>query len=212
MGLGGYSFCEYDSIAKENSLYQQAFRELATRIILKCTNDWFPKLTPQQACGYLTPKSGEQFGRVPILPALFDDHGGTQMAHWRQTLDTAGHQILISGTEDGNVLPEDFKVGWLGLAFPNKNQHITEIRFQIGDRKYGRINLEEMRAYNKPALIFEKGLIINEKQSFELYGYVEGPIPNQPPFIVGLYQRIVMLGSAYYEVIDKVLGDCGAAL
>jgi len=100
----------------------------------------------------------------------------------------------------------------MGLAFPNKEQHITEIKFQIGDRKYGRINLEEMHAYNKPVIIFEDGFILDEEESFELYAYVEGPLPNQLPFIQGVYQRVVMIGAAYFKVISKVLGNCGAVI
>ena len=212
MGQGGYIFAEWASVSKENPLFRQAFIELEARAIKACTDKWFPKKTQIEACGYLTPVSGEQFGRSSILPALFDGHDDVQLVHWRQTLDTAGPQTLISGTRTGNVIPEDFKVAWIGLAFPNKNQHITEIKWQAGDRKYGRLNLEEMLGYNKPAIVFEKGIILNEKESFELYGYVEGPIPDQAPFIVGLYQRIVMLGAAYYKVKDKLLGNCGAAI
>lgn len=109
-------------------------------------------------------------------------------------------------------MPEGFKIAWAGLAFPNKQQHITEIKWQIGDRKFGRINIEELKGYNKPAIIFEEGYIINEEESFDLYGYVEGPIAVSEPFIAGLYQRIVMLGAAYFDVVSKVLGTCGAAI
>ena len=183
------------------------FLELENDLILKCDADW------HRSFGFLTPDAG-QYGRTTILPALFDGFDAAQMAHWRQTITSTGHQTLISGAKTGNTIPEDFKVGWLGLAFPNKNQHITEIKFQIGDRKYGRIDLEEMHGYNKPAIIFEEGFAIDEEQSFELYGYVEGPIP----VILGgpdtpcIYQRIVMLGAAYYKHIDKVLGAPGAAI
>lgn len=118
-------------------------------------------------------------------------------------------------------MPEDWKTGWLGLAFPNKNQHITEIRFQIGDRKYGRINLEEMHLYNKPAIIFEEPFIIDEDTSFHLYGYFEGPIPESPfsptLSIEGVdtyvqHQRVVMLGMANYKMVDRALGNTGATI
>jgi len=135
------------------------------------------------------------------------------------------HDTLIQGNRTGETMPEDWKVGWLGLAFPNKNQHITEIRFQIGDRKYGRINLEEMRIYNKPAIIFEEPFIIDEETSFHLYGYFEGEIPVSPfsPTVTHTvnevehehycaYQRIVMLGQANYKMVDRALGNTGAAI
>jgi len=219
MGQGGFIFVEWDSIQKQYPDFQRAFAELEARTAQKCTTDWFPKKTVQQAYGYLTPLSGEQFGRTSILPALFDPnpatYGGGQFgataavagfavppAYWRQQFTTTGHQILIQGCRSGETLPEDFKVAWAGIAFPNKNQQISEIKWQIGDRKYGRVNIEEMHSYNKPAIIFEEGFVLNEESSFELYGYVEQAD----------YQRIVLLGAAFYKIIDKVLGTPGSVI
>lgn len=206
MGQGMYIFCEWDSVQKEFPRFRKAVAELESSLIEKCIGDWKPK-----TFGFLTPESG-QFGRTSILPALFDDNAGAQMVHWRQTITTAGHRTLIAGAGAGNVIPEEFKVAWIGLAFPNKEQHITEIKWQIGDRKYGRINLEEMRSFNKPALVFEDGFLIDEEQAFELYGYVEGPIPTDHQGNSRLFQRMVMLGASYYKIIDKVLGNTGAAI
>jgi len=225
MGQGSYVICEWDSVAKEFPNFQQAFRSLEAQLITKCLGDWAPK-----TFGSLTPNAG-QFGRTTILPALFDT--GSSTAHtvagvgqqfgsglgavpaptdWRQLFIVAGDQELLRGAHAGDTIPEDFKVAWMGLAFPNQQQHITEIKFQIGDRKFGRINLEEMLAYNKPAIIFEEGFIIDEEQSFHLWGYVEGPIPTHHDGWVGVRQRIVPIGAAYYKVIDKVLGNCGAII
>lgn len=199
MGMGSYILCELDSVQKEFPDFQRALANLEAEAIAKCNADWKPRTF--NLARPLTPGTKE-YGRTTILPALFDDNTGTQMVHWRQYFSSTGHQTLITGTRAGNVIPEDFKVAWIGLAFPNKNMQISEIKFQIGDRKYGRINLEELRSYNKPALIFEKGFIIDEETAFELYGYVENAD----------YQRIVMLGSSYFKIIDKVLGNPGAAI
>jgi len=232
MGQGGYIFCEWDSVENQAPQYQQVFARLENEMIAKCNSEWSPK-----TFGYLTPGSG-QYGRTSILPEMFDPnpntYGGASFganaaaatyslppAYWRQAFSSTGHQTLIQGNGTGETLPEDWKVGWIGLAFPNKNQHITEIRFQIGDRKYGRINLEQMHIYNKPAIIFEEPFIIDEETSFHLYGYFEGPIP-ESPFSPNLtvagattyvqYQRIVMLGEAMYKTVDRALGNCGAAI
>jgi len=211
MGQGSYVIAELDSVQEDNPEFQQALRNLDLHMIQKCNMDWSPRTF--NLAKTLSPGTDE-YGRTTIIPALFDDINGTQMATWRQTLlsTQTGHQTLITGTRTGNTLPEDFKVGWIGLAFPNKQHHITEVKWQIGDRKFGRINLEEMRLYNKPAIIFSEGQVIDEEESFHLYGYVDGPIPNQAPFITGVYQRIVMLGTAYFKVISKLLGNCGAAI
>lgn len=213
MGQGGYIFCEMDSIQKTYPQFNAAIRELEGRVLTKCTNDWFPKLTPQQV--YAKLKSEEDpFGRTTILPALFDDHSGNPMnsATWRQLFTVAGHQMIIQGNRTGESLPENFKIAWYGLAFPNKEQHLTEIKWHLSNRKYGRINLEEMHLYNKPAIVFEEGLIIDEETSFELSGFIKGPIPTAHDGNVGQYQSIVMLGAAYFDKIDKVLGNCGAAI
>lgn len=234
MGQGSYVICELDSIQKEYPDFQRAIMSLENDAILKCTNDWFPKLTPDAVFAKLRAKE-ESFGRITILPALFADwwdgttkaqavsvplnslqlggiFGGSPVGTWRQLITASGNMVLLHGAREGDTIAEDFKVAWIGLAFPNKQQHITEIKFQIGDRKYGRINLEEMLVYNKPALIFEEGYMINEEESFELYGYVRGPIPTHHDGFVGIHQRIVPLGAAYYRVKDKILGQCGAAI
>jgi hypothetical protein len=187
-------------------------------MISKCNAEWAPKTF--NLAKTLSP--GDGYGRTTILPALFDDHFGFPMdstrpitiggGTWRQLFTTAGHQTVIAGVGAGNTIPEDFKVAWIGLAFPNKNQHITELKWQIGDRKYGRIDIEEMKGYNKPAFIFEEGFVIDEEQSFELYGFVEGPIPTHHDGYVGVHQRIVMLGAAYFKIIDKVLGNPGSPI
>ena len=209
MGQGSYVLAEWDSVQAENSVFQRALATLDQKVIGKCNADWSPQSFNLRKT--LSP-GDNQYGRTTILPELFHDHSGADMAHWRQLFTTAGHQTLIAGNGGGNTIPEDFKVAWAGLAFPNKQQHITEIKWQIGDRKYGRVNIEEIKSYNKPAIIFEEGFILDEEESFDLYGYVEGPIAISAPFITGLYQRIVMLGAAYFKRVSKVLGTCGAVI
>jgi len=206
MGQGGYVFCEWDSVAKEFPDYQRAFADLEAKVIELCNDRW------RKTFGGLAP-GAEQYGASAGYQ--------TPPTYWRQAFTQTGNQTLIQGCRSGETLPEDFNVAWIGLAFPNKNQHITEIRWQTSDRKYVRLNIEEMHAYNKPAIIFEEGFPLKEEQAFELYGYFDGPIPSgicDPTVTVDsvathcVYQRIVMLGSAYYRIVDKVLGTPGAAI
>jgi len=213
MGQGSYVICELDSIYKENSYFQQSLANLETAMINKCSTEWRPR-----SFGSLTPTQ-DQFGRTTILPGIFGDHTGlaplAPLITWRQLFTTAGHQLLMTGGRIGFTIPEDVKVAWAGIALPNKNQHLTEIKYQIGDRKFGRIDLEELHLYNKPALIFEEGYILDEEESFDLWGYIEGPIPVFHDDAVlnrswGVYQRIILLGAAYYKFYDKVGGACGA--
>jgi hypothetical protein len=201
IGQGSYIFCEWDSVQKEWPRFQRAFADLESRVIEKCNADWHPK-----TFGYLTPNE-KQYGRTSILPRLFLGFGNAELPHWRQKITASGNQLLLRGRETGNVIPEDFKVAWIGLAFPNKQLNITELKWQISDAKYGRINIEELQSYNKPAIIFEEGFILNEEESFELYGYVEEASETNP-----VYQRIVPLGASYFKVITKVVGDPGALI
>ncbi len=196
--------------------FRNAFMDLETKMITKCNTDWHPK-----TFGGLS-LSGNQYGRTTIMPELFDDHAALPMdstrsillggATFRQLFTTAGDQTLMAGRGAGNTIPEDFKIALMGFAFPNQNQHITEIKMQIGDRKYGRIDLEEIHMYDQPAIIFEEGFEINEEESFELYGFVEGPIPEAIGHYIGVWQRIVPIGAAYFKYYDKVGGITGAPI
>lgn len=82
----------------------------------------------------------------------------------------------------------------------------------IGDRKYTRISLDEMLIMDTPAIIFEEGLVLDEEESFELFGYVEGPIPTQIGNFTGIYQRIVPIGAMYFQYYNKVGGFTGTAV
>lgn len=227
MGQGGFVICEWDSVIKENSVFQQAMRSLDEQMIAKCNMDWKPRSF--NSAKALSGDSGF-YGRTTILPALFDGRndaqtlvplttaggGGSPVATYRQRFTaastTTANTVLLQGVGAGETIPEDFKIAWAGLAFPNKNQHITEIKYQIGDRKYGRINIEEMQCYNKPALIFEEGYILDEEESFHLYGYVEGPVPAFHDGWSGIFQRVVPLGASYYKIVSKVLGVVGTTI
>lgn len=212
MGQGGFIFCEWDSVKKEFPDYQRALQNLEVLAIQKYETKWKTKF------GGLTPPEGN-WGRTSILPALFDPnpacYGGGAFGrtaavagftipprYWRQRFITKGNQVILQGCGSGETIPEDYAVAWMGLAFPNKQQLISELQWQTSDRKFVRVNIEEIESYNKPALIFEEGFMLNELQAFHLNGYLKE---------VG-YQRVVMLGKTLFSVIDKVLGNPGDAI
>ena len=191
---------------KEFPNFQNAFKNLESKLINRCNLDWSPR-----SFGGLN-LSGDQYGRTTILPELFDDHSASPMTTFRQLFTSSGNQTLMSGVNAGSTIPKDFKLALMGFGFPNQNQHITEIKMQIGDRKFGRIDLEEMHQYDCPAIIFEEGYEVNEEEAFDLYGYVEGPIPTALGGYVGIWQRIVPIGAAYFKFYDRVGGNTGAAI
>ena len=209
MGLGDYVIAEWKSTQKLDTNYQMTLRRKEDEFIALLEKNWGKTFSRG-----LTPKGDNQFTRTTIMPELFDDHGGTPMTTWRQAFTSIGHMTIINGVGAGNIIPEDWGVLWTGLAFPNKNQHLTEIKMQIGDRKYGRINLEEMHQYDVPILIFEEPFAIEEETAFDLYGYIEGELPHNGPggALDTLYQRIVMTGCAFPKMIDRALGAVGAAI
>jgi len=193
---GGYVLCEYDSVKKEFPEFQATMKALEDKLIAKAEADWAPL-----KYGGFTPAAG-QFGRTSIIPALFADIGGTRLTTWKQWFTATGHRMILRGVGAGNTIPEDFKVGVVGIAFLDKAIRVSEIKMQISDKKLPRINLEEAFSYNKPAIIFEEGYILDEEAVFELYAYIltQGP------------QRIKLIGFQLNRVRDKLFTDTGAAL
>jgi len=112
------------------------------------------------------------------------------MVTWNQWLTLTAAQIaagggqntIMTGSGTGGIILEDYKVGIAGLAFLDKAIRISEIKMQISDKKLPRINIEEALAYNKPAIIFENGYILDEETGFDLYAYctTEGPARVMP--------------------------------
>jgi hypothetical protein len=218
MGQGGYVICEWDSIAREYPQFQQAFQQCEQLAINSCNLSWAPRrFNTQHTFG-----GGEgEYGRTTILPGLFMDHNLvalTGMATWRQAFTSAflaANPIqftLMAGVGAGNTIPEGTKVALMGFAFPNKQQHITEIKMQIGDRKYGRINLEQMLIMNKPAIILEEGIVLEEEEAFDLYAHMDTTGITQIGNWTTIYQRVVPIGALYYQYYQKVGGIVGSTV
>jgi hypothetical protein len=200
-----YVICEYEKVKQVFPEFDIMMANLHTSLIAKASSDWDP-LT----FGGLNPTSG-QFGETTILPPLFNDITNTQMVTWRQLFtplnviaSLAGTaQGLLTGSGTAGTIPEDYMVGFAGICFLDKAIKVTEIKLQIGDRKIGRINLEEAMTYNKPCVVLEQGLTMNEKEGFELYGYIQAQG----------YQRIKPIGFQLNKVPNKVqVTHCGQAL
>ena len=167
---GGYIITELASVKENFPEFQRMMESLHQGLISKANADWAPK-----TFGGMAPNSS-QFGETTIIPALFRGDAQTaaasgQLATWSQYLGTTGHRTILTGANTGNIY-EDYIIGLAGFAFLDKSINISEIKFQISDRKIGRINLEEAFAYENPAIIFEEGLILNEETGFTLYAYV----------------------------------------
>ena len=198
-----YIICEYEKVKANFPEFKATMEALSTQLKAQCAADWLPK-----TFGGLTPSAG-QFGETTILPALFRNQTDSALAPpagnkttWNQTLtlsDTerqlgGAQKTIMTGSGTGGILLEDYKVGLAGLVFLDKAIRISEIKMQISDRKLPRINIEEALAYNKPAIVFETGYILDEETGFDLYAYVttQGP------------QRIKLLGLQMNRVPNRL--------
>jgi hypothetical protein len=200
-----YVICEYEKVKQNFPEFGTMMQNLRNSLIAEASSKWAP-LT----FGGLNPRSG-QFGETTILPPLFTDINGTQMVTWKQNF-TAVHVIgsllgtaqgLIFGSGTAGTIPEDYMVGLAGICFLDKAIKVSEIKLQIGDRKIGRINLEEAMVYNKPCVVLEEGLTLDEEEGFELYGYIQAQGD----------QRIKLLGLQLNRVPNKTqVTHCGQAL
>jgi len=194
----GFVISEYEKVKQEFPEFQASMAKLEADLTSLATRDWNP-LT----YGGIYPKSG-QFGKSTIMPELFYGFGqvAPTLVTWTSYAAAVGHQGLMSGANAMNIY-EDYKIGLAGLAFLDKTQRVTEIKLQIGDKKLPRINLEESFVYNKPAVIFETGLIVDESTEFDLHGYVE---------CIGPY-KICPLGIQMNRVPNKMQSSqTGSAL
>ena len=199
MGVGGYVLCEYEAVKQEFPEFNAVMEALHSSLIAKAEADWAPlKFDREQP---LSPRNG-MFGETTIIPALFNDITGTRMVTWEQWFNATGSQTIMTGAAPGGTIYEDYKIGLIGLVFLDKAIRISEIKMQIGDKKLPRINIEEAFGYNKPAIVFEQGFILDEETGFDLYAYVltQGP------------QRIKLLGFQLNRVKDKLFTNTGSAL
>jgi hypothetical protein len=191
--MTSYVICEYGKVKQEFPEFKATMDSLKANLVSLAAKDWgipAEKFTLKQ--GHMT----------TITPALFADNSGSRMSTWKQEFTSTGHQTIMTGAAMGGTIYEDYKVGLAGLVFLDKAIRVSEIKMQISDRKLPRINIEEAFAYDKPAIVFEEGYVLDEETGFDLYAYVlsQGP------------QRIKLLGLQLNRVKDKVLTDPGAAL
>ena len=206
---GGYVLCEYDKVKEYFPEFNAMMEALEATLVAKARADWSPlKFTPPG----IYPKSGE-FGKTTVMPELFQ--GGifptgtplTTLTDWNAYIGSAmtvpGHNTLLQGSASSAMIFEDYMIGLAGIAFLDKVQRVSEIKMQVGDRKLPRINVEECMAYNKPAIIFEDGYVLDEEESFHLYGYAlsHGPL------------RLKLLGLQLHRVPNKLqTTNTGAAI
>ena len=199
MASVGYILCEYDSIKEEFGEFADVRDALHSSMIASANADWAPKTH-----GGFKPTGDKQYGETTILPAIMRDINNVRLSTWRQTFGAAqtGAQTIMSGV-NGGLIPRDYKMGFLGLAFLSKCIRITEIRWQVSETKGPRVNIEEVMSYNKPAIVLEHGMELDENEGFDLYAFVECPGQTE----------IMPLGMQLNKIPNKTqVTNCGAAI
>lgn len=216
---GDFVICEYESVKQEFPEFYNVMATLRNNLIAKGEKDWGltwagrRKVAEAAARGVTLSLPGPgldvdvergEFGETTIIPSLFS---GLMAAYqpfvtWEQWFNAVGSRIIMTGANTGGTIYEDYKIGICGLVFLDKAIRISEIKMQISDKKLPRINIEEVLAYNKPAICLEEGYILDEKVAFELIANVvcQGP------------QGIKLLGFQINKVKDKLLTATGSAL
>jgi len=122
----------------------------------------------------------KQYGMTSALPKFFGSTT-THLKTFRQNLGSANEWQSIFDL----TVQEDIIIGMMGVAITSPTVNITELRAEISDKKYPRINIEEMQSYERPAIMFKQGLIGVEEEAFKLRGYKTA----------AGYQRVVPIGS-----------------
>jgi len=215
---GGFVICEYEKVKEEFPEFVNVTSTLRSKLIDKARKDWGMEFAGSRRVGeaakylgvnnFSAPGPGldvhygeGEFGETTIIPASFRNIANTTLVTWNQWLTATGSNIIMSGANGGNIY-KDYKIGIAGLAFLDKAIRISEFKMQISDKKIPRVNIEEAFGYNKPAVIFEEGYILDEQTGFDLTAYVLSRGP----------QRIKLIGEMVYKVKDKMLTNTGAAL
>jgi len=207
-----FVFCEFDKLKLQYTEFQESMQRLEEKMIADSEAVWAPL-----KFGWFALERTDQFGRTTWLPQHMADEAGdvldslhtntqwgrnTFRQYFTSTSPAAAtipgwKTILQGGGVPIGVTPEDVRFAWAGLAFPNKSLYITKIRFEIGDKRFPIVDIEELHNYNKPALLFEEGFIIPEESHFLLRGWFE----------TSGYQRVVPLGFEMYRRRDTVITE-----
>jgi len=184
----GYVVAEFGKVKKEFPEFEVASEQLKNQAIARAREIW-----SGYEFGEMYPKE-KQFGITTLLPKFLYGYSGTVLTTYRQRFGSSGWQDIFNKT-----IAEDIIIGAMGFAIPDPSINISELRMEISDVKFPRINIEEMRCYDKPAIIFKQGWIAEEEKAFKLRGYIE---------TAKVYQRVIpVAGFVLYKKKDDVISE-----
>lgn len=154
MGNGAGILVEYDKVRETYPEFAEVWNETREELVAQCKEAW------GLGDGGFMPGPRE-FGETTIRYQYFSlgTLSGTGDT-WNVNLDTDGHWKDII---DKPTL-EDVYVGIVGWMFPNVLQRTKAIYQEYGQTKLPVVEYEaEIDLLEKPAIIFEKGVVIPEE-------------------------------------------------
>jgi len=186
-----YVFVDYTKLREEFPEFEEAIKACYDKARKRGEEIW----AGYKAARSMFPKSGE-FGEIPILPRFVGGKGGATLYNtFNQNYTATGWQTFFEGT-----VPEDIMHAIVGIMFASPTKNVTEMRVTIGDKLYPRLNLEEIRCLDTPAVIFAEGMILQQERTYAFRGNFEA---------TG-WQRIGLLVKTFFKKVDDVIVD-GAA-
>lgn len=179
---------EYDKIRQEYPEYEESIARVYAQGM-----ELADKAFSGKSYGGMFPKDG-QYGITTLLPKFLDWRAGTpKLTTFRQNYGSTGWNNIFTGTlQDGIV------IGAIGFVIPDPSIIVNEFRLEIANKKYPRINIEEIHGMKTPAILFREGWLINKKTMYQIRGRFEA----------AGYQRIIPLkGFAFFEDNNDVIAE-----
>jgi hypothetical protein len=154
MGNGIGVLVEYDKVRAEYSEFAEVWNETREEMAAQCREAW-----GLEDGGFMP--GPRQFGETTVRLQYFSLGTTNATADtWNRNMAVAGHWNTIIN----NPTMEDVYVGIVGWMFPNITQRNKAIYQEFGQTKLPVIEYEsEIDLMEKPAIIFEKGIVIPEE-------------------------------------------------
>lgn len=204
-----YQIYEAREIAEESPEYQKILDDFRADVQEIAATEF------NKPYGGMFPASDE-FGETTILPK-FLANGGASLVTFCQELDLTDALFNPSaGTSPAwidilnGTLDEDVMIGIIGFVIDpckvgtdSTTVDVTELRMEIGDKKFPRLNIEEIHGYEQPVLILEQGAMILPEKPYLLRGMIAPPGVS----ITSSAQRVVPIGVAEWKRTDLVIAE-----
>jgi len=154
MGNGIGVLAEYDKVRLEIPEFAEVWNETREEMAAQCREAW-----GLEDGGFMP--GPRQFGETTVRLQYFSlgTTNGTADT-WNRNMSVGGHWNTLVD----NPTMEDVYVGIVGWMMPNVTQRSKAIYQEFGQTKLPVIEYEaEIDLMEKPALIFEKGIVIPEE-------------------------------------------------